>query len=103
MFPYTEYTISSFLESKVTMEERVAAIDLLISNAILLMGETIAGAGGNIQSYELDDQQVRIKTSYRSIDDIANSITALRRMKFQFLNQLRGRVFQTQDINAFRR
>lgn len=99
---YTEYTIADYLESKCTMAERVAAIDLMISNALLLQAQTIAGAGGNIGSYELDDQQVRIKTTYRSISDIAESLIFLRRLKNAYLNELRGRVFILQDKGTFR-
>lgn len=99
---YSEYTISSYIQSKCTLAERIEAIDLMISNAIALMGDTIDGSGGNIAMYELDDQQVRIKTTYRSIEDVEKGITALERMKQRYINQYNGRAFVLQDRGTFR-
>lgn len=97
-----ECTITQYLDNKKVLAERIAAIDLLIDQTILLLGETISGAGGNIQSYELDDGQVRIKTGYRSIEDVQNGLTALERMKNLYINKLNGRVFQLRDVSTYR-
>lgn len=99
---FTEYTISGYIQSKCTLAERIAAIDLLIMNTITLLGETISGAGGNIASYELDDQQVHIKTTYRSIADVQAGLHALETMKQTYMNQYNGRVFTMQDRGTFK-
>ena len=97
-----EYTITGYLQSRVTLSSRIEAIDLLITNAILLMGDTISGAGGNISSYELDDGQVKIKTMYRSIGDVEAGIKALERMKQLYINQLNGRSCVLRDKRTYR-
>ena len=100
---FTEYTIAEFLDSKTTLEERISAIDILIDKAILLMADTVGGAGGNIASYELDDGQVRIKTMYRSISEVNSGIDALERMKIRYINRLYGRSVVLRDKSTFRR
>lgn len=97
-----EYSVADYLECKQTMKERIDAIDQMITATIMLTANTISGASGNISSYELDDGQVRIKTTYRSVEDITNAVTALRRIKFMFLNQLRWRASVLQDKRTFK-
>lgn len=55
------------------------------------MADTAAGIGGNVSMYELDDGQVRIKTGYRSVEDVTKGITALETMRQMYLNRLNGR------------
>jgi hypothetical protein len=99
---YQEYTLAGYIESKCTLAERIVAIDALIDKGILLMADTIDGAAGNIAMYELDDQQVRIKTNYRSIDQVAAGVRALERMKQLYVNKYNGRAFVLQDRGTFR-
>ncbi|MBB6236502.1 hypothetical protein HDC90_001114 [Pedobacter sp. AK013] len=97
-----EYTVVEYLRSKKTLAERIAALDDIISNAILLLAETTSGAGANISSYELNDSQVQIKTGYRSIEDVTVSISALERTRNLYLNQLKGRSIVLQDKRTFK-
>ncbi|HMI01620.1 MAG TPA: hypothetical protein VK541_04015 [Pedobacter sp.] len=99
---FTEYTISTFLESKTVLQERILALDILIDKAILLLADNIDGAAGNISSYELDDGQVRIKTGYRSMADIESGIKSLERMKQLYINRLYGRSVTLRDSRTFR-
>lgn len=94
-------TISEYLESKLTLADRIRAIDVLIDKAILSMGDTVNGVGGNISTYELDDGQVKIKTGYRSISEVEAGIKSLERMKNLYINKLYGRSVQLRDINTF--
>jgi hypothetical protein len=77
------------------------AIDAIISTSILLLADTAGGAGGNIAYYEMDDQQVRIKTGYRSLDQVSAGIDALTRIKNRYINQLNGRASVLQDRSTF--
>jgi len=99
---YTEYSIPAYLESKTKLLDRIQAIDVLIDNAILLMGTTVSGPAGNISSYELDDSQVRIKTGYRSMQEVEEGIRSLERMKQMYVNRLNGRAVVLQDKRTFR-
>lgn len=90
-----------YLESKITLEERVIAIDALIDVMILSLADTVTKA--DIATYSLDDGQVKIATGYRSVKDVQNGIFALEQMKQMYLNRLNGRVFAIRDENAYRR
>lgn len=97
-----ECTISQYLDSKKVLYDRIIAIDALIDQTILLLGDTISGAGGNIESYELDDGQVKIKTGYRSITDVQAGLKALEQMKNLYVNKYNGRVTVLRDVSTFR-
>jgi hypothetical protein len=99
----TEYTcISGYLESKTTLQARITAIDAIIDTSLLLLADTASGAGGNVAYYELDDDQVRIKTGYRSIDQVAAGINALTMIKNKWINQLNGRAVTMQDRSTMK-
>lgn len=98
----TYNTFSDYLVTKQSLWDRIAAIDLLIEKGILLMADTISGVGGNISAYELDDGQVKIKTNYRSIEDVESGLKALERMKNLYMNQLNGRSTVLRDHKTFR-
>ena len=99
---FCEYnTISLYLESAETLEQRVASIDALIDVMILSLADTVTKA--DIATYSLDDGQVKISTGYRSVKDVQNGISALEKMKQIYLNRLNGRGFAIRDENAFRR
>lgn len=99
----TEYRlVSVYLESLQTMYDRMQALDALIDQAILKMADNINGAPANISYYELDDGQVRIKTNYRSMEDLAKGLKALETMKNMYLNRAHGRVSVLQDRRTIR-
>jgi hypothetical protein len=98
----TECTITEYLTSKQTLAERIRAIEALIDTALLSMADSVNGAGFNISTYELDDGQVKIKTGYRSIDDVSRGIAALETMKVRYENRLYGRSVVLRDVNSFR-
>jgi hypothetical protein len=99
---YTEYsTISGYLESQTDLLSRILAIDAIITTSILLLADTAGGAGGNIAYYEMDDQQIRVKTGYRSLQDVSAGIDALTKIKNRFVNQYNGRASVLQDRSTF--
>lgn len=99
----TEYTcISGYLESKTTLQARIIAIEAMIDTALLLLADTAGGVGGNYSYYEIDDDQVRVKTGYRSIQDVSAGIDALTKIKNRYINQLNGRAVTLQDRSTMR-
>lgn len=99
---FTEYTAADYLDCKESISEKIKAIDTMITALFSLMASTIGGAAGNISSYELDDGQVRIKTTYRNVQDISGDMASLRVMRNLYVSQLRGRATVLQDKRTFR-
>ena len=100
---FTTYTIAEFLESKTTLQERIFALDVLIDKLILSTAEAVEGMNPSVSEYQLDDGQVKIKTSYRNIDDVLAGVKALEQMKQMYVSRLRGRVVVLRNSQIFRR
>ena len=94
-------SIKVFLESKVTLRERILAIDSLIDKMILSIADGIDNA--NISEYQLDDGQVKIKTAYRSPSEVQSGIKSLEQMKQLYINRLNGRGFCLRDEKSYLR
>ncbi len=98
----TGCTISIYLESKTTLLEKITAIDLLIDKMIVKIGETIDSDSLAIDEYWMNDGQMNVKTSYKSLEDIEMSIFTLERMKKLYVNRYNGRSFVLRDIRGLR-
>ncbi|MES2287251.1 MAG: hypothetical protein V4547_16285 [Bacteroidota bacterium] len=97
------YTIPEYLESCAAGWDRVDAIELLIDAMFLNMTAVIGGpTGKNVSEYWLDDGHVKIKTSYRSLAELKDGITALEQMKQRYVNRLNGRQTVLRDVNSLR-
>lgn len=83
--------VSDYIESKTSLRKKIIAIDSLIDSMMLVMADSISGAGANVSEYQLDDGQVKVRTAYRSIDDVQNGIHSLEKLKQMYLNRLNGR------------
>ena len=94
------YTISTYIESKSTLLEKIQAIDLLIEQMTLRIGEVAEGAGSTVDEYSLDTGQMKIRTSYRSVKDVENGINALEKMKQRYVNRFNGRVTVLRDVRG---
>lgn len=92
----------AYVASRTSLQAKIAAIDIIIDNNILLMGaQTLAVAGGT-NMYELDDGQVRIKVIYRSVNDILAINKGLEAMQQMYINRLNGRRVVLRDASTFR-
>jgi hypothetical protein len=100
---FTTYTIAEFLESKTTLQERISALDVLIDKLILSTAEAVEGMNPSVSEYQLDDGQVKIKTSYRNIDDVLAGVKALEQMKQMYVSRLCGRVVVLRNSQIFKR
>lgn len=93
-------TIALYLESKTTLIERVNAIEVLIDKMLIKMAESLDADKLSVDEYWLDDGQMKVKTSYRSIEDINTSIATLEKIKQTYLNRLNGRGFVLRDVRG---
>lgn len=94
-------TETIYIESATSLQERLARIDAII---LALENQMINyGAGSaDIEEYNLDDGQVRIKTIYRSVDKIALAISNYESIRERILNKLNGRVFAGKSTEGLR-
>jgi hypothetical protein len=83
------FTETLYIEGATGLVERLTRIEAIIEALELRQVEVIGKS--NVEEYQLDDGQVRIKTIYRSADQIAKAIEAYERLKQKILNKLNGR------------
>jgi len=95
-------TISIYLESKTTLLEKINAIDLLINKMIAKIGETLDSETLIVDEYWMNDGQMNVKTSYKSLEDIEMSVFRLERMKRLYVNRYNGRGFVLRDVRGLR-
>lgn len=97
-----EYSITGYIESKCEIADKIVAIDNLMNLFLASMLDSFSGPAASTQMYELDDGQVRIKTSFRSMTDIKTALFLLRVEKNKYINSFDGRTFVLQDKRNFR-
>lgn len=83
------YTISQYVESKTTLEGRILAYDNLIEAMELKMLDNVGES--NLDEYQMDDGQMKVRTKYRSTIDILAGIKAIEQARARLLNKLNGR------------
>jgi hypothetical protein len=89
-----------YISSATTLRAKITRIDAIIT---ALEDAALKGAAtGNLTEYSLDDGQTKIKTAYRSMDDVEKSITAFERIKERYINKLNGRHVRLVDSKNFR-
>ena len=67
---YNTYSIADYINSRTDLQSKIAAIDILIDKMFIAVAESIDGAGVGIGQYSLDDGQVKINTTYRSVEQV---------------------------------
>ena len=91
---------SIYVTSATTLRDKLTRV-----NAIITALEDVAlkaAANGDISQYSLDDGQTKIMTSYRTAEDVANSIQAFEVIRQRYINQLNGRMVRLVDSKNFR-
>lgn len=88
-----------FIETGTTLDDKIAKIDAII--VALEATALTAAANDNIQEYELNDGQVKIKTAYRGVDAIFKSIKAFEQIRQQYINRKNGRMMRMVDGKNF--
>lgn len=97
-----EYTVTEYVQSKKSLLAKIEAIDLLIDTMLLRATEATSGQNVDIEEYQLDDGQMKIRTRYRSINDIYNGVQGLETLKNKYVNQLNGRMTVFRSQRSFR-
>ena len=90
-----------YLQTSTELCDKITKIEGIIT--ALEDAAIVAASGQDITEYSLDDGQSKIKTVYRSVDSIANSIKSFERIKQMYQNRLNGRVMHMVDGKSLRR
>lgn len=78
-----------YIEGATTLESRLLRITQIIEALELRAVESVANE--DVEEYSIDDGQVKIKTSYRGLENISKAIQAYEIIKQRILNKLNGR------------
>lgn len=85
-----ECTAKEYIQSKTTLDARIAAVESLIDSMLLNSIEAIDNGG--TASYSMDDGQMKVTTEYRSVKDISAGIKALEKILQIYINRRNGHV-----------
>jgi len=69
---------------------------------IAKIGETLDSETLIVDEYWMNDGQMNVKTSYKSLEDIEMSVFRLERMKRLYVNRYNGRGFVLRDVRGLR-
>jgi hypothetical protein len=89
---------SIYVETQPTLILKIQALEKII-DALLIMAIK-AATSDNIKEYSLNDGQTIIKTVYKGVDGIMDSIGDLERVKTMYINRLNGRVMRAIDSKS---
>ena len=88
----------AYIETANSLKQKVACIDDVING--LLNSALKAVENEDISEYWLDDGQTKIKTVYRSAEEVMKSIRGFERVKQMYLNRINGHSVQLIDKNS---
>lgn len=82
-------TISQYIECKSKLIGKIAAYDLIIEKmeAAILEG-TVSGIYTQV---EVDDGMMKVRSNYRSINDMTLALRALEQARQRYINRYNGR------------
>lgn len=96
-------SIKEYLQSKTTLDAKIAVCQQIISNMEGLILEFSLNGNAGTGDYELDNGQTKVKGTYRSVEDLSRSITAVETIMQRYINQKNGRMTRLSDQANFRR
>lgn len=82
-------TISQYVETKTTLQAKIAAYDKMIEEmekSILLGIES-----GYLVQYEVDDSFMKVRSQFRSVGDMTKALAGLEMLRQRYINRLNGR------------
>jgi hypothetical protein len=82
------FTVKAYIESKTSLMDRVLAIESLIDAMLLNMIDFVSNSG--TKEYTMDDGQIKVSTEYRSIDEVAEAVKGLEKIKNIYINRHNG-------------
>jgi len=83
------YTISQYIETKTSILDRIRAYNNLIEAMELKLLDAVGTS--DLDEYQLDDGQMKVRTRYRSLKDVEAGIMALEKAKQRLVNRYNGR------------
>lgn len=82
-------TIEKYVECRSKIIGKVATYDLLIEG--LEQSILSATLSGQYAEYEMDDGQMKVRSRFRSIDQMIAGMQGLRKIRQDYINQYNGR------------
>lgn len=82
-------TISQYIESKTTLQAKIAAYDKLIEGMEAALLE--ATVSGHLVQTEVDDAFMKVRLQFRSIGDMTKALAGLEMLRQRYINRLNGR------------
>jgi hypothetical protein len=82
------YTISQYIDCKTNLLEKIGAIDSMIAAMELKILDATGSA--EYDEYSMDDGQMKVRTKYRSVEDVLAGIKALEQLKQRYVNRHNG-------------
>lgn len=82
-------TIPQYIECKSKVLGKIAVYDLLIDGLEKSILE--ATLSGQYAEYEMDDGQMKVRSRFRSIDQMTAGMQGLRKIRQDYINQYNGR------------
>ena len=83
-------TIPQYIECRSQLIGKLATYDLLIEGMEKAILE--ATLSGVYAEYELDDGQMKVRSRYRSVDQMVAGLKGLRGIRQDYINRYNGRV-----------
>ena len=85
------YTLSQYIECKTTILDKINAINSMLDALELKILDVTATS--EFDEYSLDDGQMKVRTKYKSVDDVLAGLKALETLKQRYVNKYNGRTF----------
>jgi hypothetical protein len=96
-------SVTAYIQSKTTLEAKIAVCQQIIDNMQMLILEFSINGNAGTGDYSLDNGQTQVKGTYRSVEDLSRSIQAIETMMWRWINQKEGRMTRLSDQANFRR
>lgn len=92
-----------YLESRTTLEQKIVALDNIISVLEAQLLTPAESGNDNVSEYQLNDGQTIIREVYRGTKGITAALESMEILKQKYVNRLNGRVHRLVDSKNFRR
>lgn len=84
------YTISQYIESKTTIRDKIQAYQNLIDAMELKLLDSVGNS--DLEEYQMETGQMKVRTRYRTVQNVQDGIKALEQAKQRYINRYNGRV-----------
>lgn len=92
-------SIAAYLGTCTSNQAKITAINSIIDS--MLTAAATAAESGHLDEYWYDDGHVKIRTKFRSVNQITNAIQEYEKLKQLYLNRITGRMVRLMDDKNF--